>query len=148
MTDKVIRYGLGPSKAPVSRPSRRWWLRAKGAVKGLRAPTKGPFSSLFDFCVRVDKARLNKRTGEALIKAGAFDSMNMNRRRSWRRLTGLSFAAANAANVNQGGLFDMMGDDAHGSSSQSRPGGGIPWGIKERLTLENRHWFLPVRPPV
>ena len=30
----------------------------------------GPFKSLFDFCARVDRARLNKRTVEALVKAG------------------------------------------------------------------------------
>jgi DNA polymerase-3 subunit alpha len=39
--------------------------------------------------VRVDKARMNKRTVEALIKAGAFDACNLNRARWSRRLTGL-----------------------------------------------------------
>jgi DNA polymerase-3 subunit alpha len=29
--------------------------------------------------VRVDRTRLNKRTVEALIKAGAFDSLQLNR---------------------------------------------------------------------
>ena len=58
--------------------------------------------------------------------------------RSWRRLTGrFDFAAATLANVNQGGLFDMMGDDAHGSSTQEPDlVDAIPWGIKERLTQE------------
>jgi hypothetical protein len=39
--------------------------------------------------------------------------------------------------VNQGGLFDMMGDDAHGSSTQEPDlVDAVPWGIKERLTQE------------
>ena len=37
------------------------------------------FKSLFDFCARVDRSRINKRTVGALIKAGAFDGINLNR---------------------------------------------------------------------
>jgi DNA polymerase-3 subunit alpha len=47
------------------------------------------------------------------------------------------FAAASLANANQGGLFDMMGGDDHGSSTQ-QPDlvATMPWGVKERLTME------------
>ena len=45
-------------------------------------------------------------------------------------------AAAQAANANQVGLFDM-GDDDHGSSTQEPPlVSVVPWGVKERLTHE------------
>ncbi|MDD4073818.1 MAG: DNA polymerase III subunit alpha, partial [Desulfobacterales bacterium] len=40
---------------------------------------EGPFSSLFDFCERVDLRKVNKRVVEALIKCGAFDSTGANR---------------------------------------------------------------------
>lgn len=33
------------------------------------------FSGLFDFCQRVDRRIVNRRTMEALIRAGAFDSV-------------------------------------------------------------------------
>jgi len=33
----------------------------------------GPFTSLQDFCLRVDAKALNKRTIDSLVKAGAFD---------------------------------------------------------------------------
>jgi DNA polymerase-3 subunit alpha len=47
------------------------------------------------------------------------------------------FAAASEANANQGGLFDMMGDDSHGSSTQEpEVVSAMPWGVKERLTHE------------
>ncbi|HVQ65000.1 MAG TPA: DNA polymerase III subunit alpha, partial [Terriglobia bacterium] len=38
-----------------------------------------PFKSLFDFCERVDSRTVNKRVIESLIKAGAFDSVDINR---------------------------------------------------------------------
>jgi len=40
---------------------------------------KGRFSSLFDFCERVDLKKANKRVIESLIKCGAFDSTGANR---------------------------------------------------------------------
>jgi DNA polymerase III subunit alpha len=39
----------------------------------------GPFSSFADFCHRVDPTALNKRTVESFVKAGAFDSLGVNR---------------------------------------------------------------------
>ncbi|MGI8757604.1 MAG: DNA polymerase III subunit alpha, partial [Acidimicrobiales bacterium] len=40
----------------------------------------GPFADFYDFCDRVDLAVLNKKTLEALIKAGGFDSLGHPRR--------------------------------------------------------------------
>ncbi|MGA2431830.1 MAG: DNA polymerase III subunit alpha [Acidimicrobiales bacterium] len=39
----------------------------------------GPFLSVYDFVRRVDPAVLNRRSMESLIKAGAFDSLGVNR---------------------------------------------------------------------
>jgi DNA polymerase III subunit alpha len=39
----------------------------------------GPFTSIFNFCERVDLASVNKRMIESLIKAGAMDSLNGTR---------------------------------------------------------------------
>jgi DNA polymerase-3 subunit alpha len=39
----------------------------------------GPFSSFADFCHRVDPVALNKRVVEAFVKAGAFDSLGLDR---------------------------------------------------------------------
>ncbi|MGH7258500.1 MAG: DNA polymerase III subunit alpha [Nitrospiraceae bacterium] len=48
----------------------------EGAVESIIANRHeaGPFTSFFDFCRRVDLHKVNKRTLEGLIKAGAFDS--------------------------------------------------------------------------
>ena len=70
ISDTVIRYGLGAVKGT-----------GQQAIEAIvRAREEGgPFTSLCDFCVRVDHTRLTKRTVEALIKAGAFDSLQLNR---------------------------------------------------------------------
>src|SRR5690606_14730351 len=96
----------------------------------------GPFTSLFDFCCRVDRTRINKRTVEALIKAGAFDNLQRNRASLVATIDlAFEFANAAAANANQGGLFDM--GDTHGASTQEPDlVEATPWGVKERLTQE------------
>jgi len=129
VSDKVIRYGLGAIKGTGQ--------QAIEAIVKAREEG-GPFKSLFDFCLRVDRSRLNKRTVEALIKAGAFDSLQMNRASLSASIDrAFDFATASLANANQGGLFDMMGDDDHGSSTQEPDlVEMMPWGIKERLTFE------------
>ena len=138
VTDKIIRYGLGAVKGTGQQAIEAIVAAREGRGEGPQGSTMGPFKSLFDFCVRVDKARMNKRTVEALIKAGAFDSIHLNRAALVASIDrAFDFAAATLANVNQGGLFDMMGDDAHGSSTQEPDlVDATPWGIKERLTLE------------
>ena len=126
---QVIRYGLGAIKGTGQ--------QAIEAIVDARAQG-GAFTSLFDFCVRVDRTRVNKRCLEALIKAGAFDTLQLNRASLVASVDrAFDFAAATQANVNQGGLFDMGGEDDHGSSSQ-HPDlvDAVPWGVKERLTLE------------
>ncbi|WP_090139378.1 DNA polymerase III subunit alpha [Limnohabitans sp. DM1] len=129
VTDKIIRYGLGAIKGT-----------GQQAIEAIVAARNegGPFTSLFDFAVRVDRSRINKRTVDALIKAGAFDSLQMNRAALSASIDkAFEFASATAANANQGGLFDMLGDDSHGSSTQEPDLANVmPWGIKERLTFE------------
>ena len=138
VTDKVIRYGLGAVKGGGQAAIEAIVAAREGTGTGPRGTEKGPFKSLFDFCLRVDRTRLNKRTLEALIKAGAFDAIHQNRASLVASIdTAFEFANATHANANQGGLFDMMGDDAVGSSTQEPElAERMPWGIKERLTLE------------
>ncbi|TAM36754.1 MAG: DNA polymerase III subunit alpha [Burkholderiaceae bacterium] len=128
ISDTVIRYGLGAVKGTGQ--------QAIDAIVAARQEG-GPFRSLFDFCVRVDRSKFNKRALEALIKAGAFDSLQLNRAALIASVDrAFDFATAAQANVNQGGLFDM-GDDDHGSSTEEPDlVDATPWGIKERLTHE------------
>ena len=128
ISDKTIRYGLGAIKGS-----------GEQAIEAIVAAREsgGAFTSLYDFSRRVDRSRLNKRTVEALIKAGAFDCLDLNRASLLASVDrAFDFAAASEANANQGGLFDM-GDDTHGSSQQEPDlVNAMPWGVKERLTQE------------
>ncbi|MEO7241824.1 MAG: DNA polymerase III subunit alpha [Variovorax sp.] len=132
VSDTLIRYGLGAVKGT-----------GQHAIEAIvAARDDGVFTSLFDFCRRVDRNRVNKRAVDALIKAGAFDALGPDRATLAGSLDlAFEFANAAAANADQGGLFDGVDDNdtatAHGSSTQEPallP--ATPWGVKERLTLE------------
>jgi len=138
ISDKMIRYGLSAIKGSGEQAIEAIVAAREGRGSGPSGQDVGPFRSLFDFCVRVDRGRINKRTVEALIKAGAFDSIQRNRASLLASLDcAFDFAAATLANANQGGLFDMGGDDDHGSSTQEPElVQATPWGVRERLMLE------------
>jgi DNA polymerase-3 subunit alpha len=127
VSDKVIRYGLGAVKGT-----------GQSAIEAIVAAREegGPFKSLYDFCCRVDRTRINKRTVEALIKAGAFDALQRNRAALAASIDrAFDFATTQEANANQGGLFDM--GDSHAASTQEPDlVEAMPWGVKERLGFE------------
>ena len=52
-----------------------------GAVESIIAARneKGPFTSIYNFCERVDLSGVNRRVIESLIRAGAMDSLNGTR---------------------------------------------------------------------
>jgi DNA polymerase-3 subunit alpha len=68
--DDSIRFGLGAVKNV-----------GHGAVEAIVAAreTGGPFTSIYDFCERVNLGNVNRRVIESLIKAGALDSTAGNR---------------------------------------------------------------------
>lgn len=129
ISDKAVRYGLGAIKGT-----------GQSAIEAIVAAREqgGPFTSLYDFCCRVDRSRINKRTVEALVKAGAFDTLQRNRAALVASIDrAFDFANAAEANANQGGLFDLGGEDSHGASTQEPDLVDVmPWGVKERLTHE------------
>ncbi|CAN7427030.1 DNA polymerase III subunit alpha [Rhizobacter sp. LjRoot28] len=125
--DKVVRYGLGAVKGT-----------GQSAIEAIIQARRegGPFKSIFDFAARVDRSRINKRTVEALVKAGAFDLLHPERSQVLASI-GLAFeyADSQAAHADQGGLFDF--DDSHASSTaEPELVNERPWSIKERLSLE------------
>ncbi len=137
VSNTLIRYGLGAIKGTGQQAIEAIVAAREGRGECPAGAERGPFTSLFDFCRRVDRTRVNKRTVEALIRAGAFDALQLNRAALAASIDlAFDFAAASEANVHQGGLFDLM-EDGHGSSSQEPELPAVtPWGVKERLSLE------------
>lgn len=68
---KAIRFGLAAVKGV-----------GEGAVDVIRAArvAGGPFLSLTDFCQRVDTRKVNRKVLEALVKAGAFDGIAVEKK--------------------------------------------------------------------
>ena len=134
--DRRVRYGLGAVKGT-----------GQGAIEAIVAAREGTqgqgggsFRSLFDFCARVDRQKVNKRVVEALIKAGAFDAVHADRATLLASVSlAFDWADTQEANALQGGLFDFGPEEqeAHGSSTQE-PGlaPAEPWTLRERLMLE------------
>jgi len=147
--DKTVRYGLGAIKGT-----------GQAAIEAIVAAREGsageggaPFRSVFDFCARVDRQRINKRVVEALIKAGAFDMLNAHGgvgagpsqaadapsagRAELLASVGLAmdWADTQAAHADQGGLFDF-GDSHAASTHEPALVAAAPWDVKERLTHE------------
>ena len=126
-SNTAVRYGLGAVKGTGE--------QAIAAIVAARVEG-GLFTSLYDFCVRVERTKINKRTVEALIKAGAFDNLQLNRASLLASVDqAFEFALAAEANANQGGLFDMS--DSHAASTQEPElVEAMPFGIKARLVAE------------
>jgi DNA polymerase-3 subunit alpha len=119
----TIRYGLGAIKGS-----------GQSAIEEiLRAREDGPFVDLFDFCQRVDRRIVNRRTIEALIRAGAFDSLHRNRAALLASVS-LAIEAAEQASANalQAGLFDMPDGTAESHDLVAEP----EWTDKRRLQEE------------
>ena len=129
VSNTVIRYGLGAVRGT-----------GQQAIEAIVAARQagGDFTSLFDFCVRIDRTRVNKRSVEALIKAGAFDDLDLNRASLVASIDrAFDFAASVQANAHQGGLFDSADSQALGSSTREPDMVAVtPWGVKQRLSEE------------
>jgi DNA polymerase III subunit alpha len=115
-----IRFGLDAVKGV--------GYQAVEAIKRARQES-GPFSSLWDFCERVDNRAVNKKAIEALIKCGAFGSTGATRKGMLAVLEqaqGAGQKAQQDALIGQGSIFDLDTPSGDGASSgeQNQAGGG------------------------
>jgi DNA polymerase-3 subunit alpha len=84
----------------------------------------GPFSSIWDFCERVDCRAVNKKAIESLIRCGAFDSTKASRRGMLEILPqaqGAGQKTQQDAILGQGSIFDFDEPPAGGGG----PGSGF-----------------------
>src|SRR3954462_8533350 len=98
-----IRFGLDAVKGV--------GYAAVEAIKNARAED-GDFTSLWDFCERVDARTVNKRAIEALVNCGAFGSTGATRRGMIEVLDSAQAAGQRApqdAQMGQGSIFDLAG---------------------------------------
>lgn len=122
---KTMRYGLGGIRGT-----------GRSAIEAIVASRTGhgPFTSLFDFCRRVDKRVVNRRAMEAMVRAGAFDSIEANRA-SLLASVGLAMEAAEQ-DERQASQESLFGDPSESRSAAFRLVDARPWDMKQRLVEE------------
>lgn len=123
---RTIVYGLGAVKGT-----------GQAAVDAItrERDADGAFVSFFDFMMRVDKAHVNRRTIESLIKSGAFDGLHDNRASLLASVDVALQAASHAAeHAHQNSLFDdaqTLGEQWQAELTQ------VPqWSLREKLAHE------------
>ncbi|VAW46521.1 DNA polymerase III alpha subunit [hydrothermal vent metagenome] len=108
--DGAIIYGMGAIKGV-----------GEGAIEEIDVAREqaGRFESFQDLCTRVNLRKVNKRTLEALIRAGAFDQLHDNRRQLLDGMEQVVKAADQMSKDRDSGQFDLFGNAAGNSSYQS-----------------------------
>ena len=98
--DKTVLYGLGAIKG-VGEAALASVLEARDA--------SGAFQSLDDLCRRAGPGTVNKRVLEALVKAGAVDSLGPNRASLWQHLPSALRGADQCHKNKAAGMDDLFG---------------------------------------
>jgi DNA polymerase-3 subunit alpha len=125
---KTIRYGLGAIRGV-----------GQAAVEGVLTDRRvhGPFTSLDDFCQRIDLHKLNRRVLETLIQAGALDSLGHTRAGLMQALPQALARAERQAADRNAGQVDLFGGATGAASTASTVVPPVSeWPEAERLRLE------------
>ena len=97
---------------------------------------KGPFTSLANFADRLDTSVINRRQLENLVRAGAFDSLNRNRRQVFEAVETMIRLASSAANERASNQTNLFGDSDDSPESEI-PLADVPdWPDTDRLRNE------------
>ncbi len=120
-----------------------------GAIKGVgesaivdllkERQENGLFSGLYDLCKRVELRKVNRRVLEALIKGGAFDSIDDNRAAHLAELTTALRVADQHGKMSRAGQGDMFGfsmQEDENDEPEAYATSVEPWTDKERLDAE------------
>ena len=129
--DRRLRFGLGAIKNV-----------GVGAIESIIAGRMngGPYASLVDLCDRIDLRLCNKRVLEALIDAGACDSLTANGGGQRAQLVAALDHAFSEAQTRQGeresGQVGLFGEAAPLTARPSPLPDVPPWSEHDRLTRE------------
>ena len=126
-TDEGIRYGLAAIKNV-----------GEGAAQSMvdTRIADGPFTTLFEFCERIDLRAVNRRVVESLIAAGALDGLEGHRAQKMEALESAFKAAGKAQEAREKGQISLF--DGGGSSelvAQDLPE-VEEWSEREKLAKE------------
>jgi len=127
-----LHYGLGAIKGV-----------GEAALEGIVAErhANGTFRDLIEFCQRIDQQKVNRRVLEALIRAGALDTLGKNRATLMAQLPTALQIADQQNRVRAAGQGDMFGlaEDATVDSAHPIPESLLEleeWEEEQRLIAE------------
>ncbi len=129
--DGAVRYALAALK--------NVGAAAMESLVGERAQN-GPFRDVGDLADRLGAGVVNKRQMEHLIKAGALDSLNPNRRQLFECVDTIARLAAVAADDRSSNQVSLFGDDPAAAGAALRLPDVPDWPLTDRL----RHEFEAV----
>jgi len=130
LDNKTIVYGLGAIKGV-----------GEAAIDDIsdEREQNGEYKDLFDLCRRVDLRKVNKRTFEGLVMAGALDVFQQTRSTLMATLGGAVKIAEQYNRNSKNGQNDLFGETSE--VSESGPGSyniQEEWGEEQRLSCEKQ----------
>ncbi len=124
-----IRFGLGAIKGV-----------GENSIDAIIAARSKPFAGLFDFCSRIDTKKINRKTLEALVAAGAFDFIGKTRKALFDAIEPALSQGSAAQKDRDSGQFGLFGGGpkkgAPAATVEERVLGKDEWPERERLRLE------------
>jgi DNA polymerase-3 subunit alpha len=128
VVERMIRFGLGAVKNVGE-------AAVEIILQGRRE--QGPYTTIHEFCERIDSQKVNRRVVEQLIRCGAFDSLHQNRAQLMAGLDEVIERGAAAQRDRQAGqmnLFEMLRSQ---KKMKAPPLPDVPdWDSRIRLQFE------------
>jgi DNA polymerase-3 subunit alpha len=114
---EAIRFGMGAVKN-----------LGQSAVEAIGKAREevGRFTSLHQFCEKVDLGSVNRRMIESLIKAGAMDSLEGTRSQKWAAVEGAMEAGQRAQRDRECGQVGLFGEMLDADEAHSTPLPNVP----------------------
>ena len=125
-TLNAIRYGLAAIKN-VGEAAMAWAIRERDE--------RGEFSSLEDFCSRLDSRVANRKMLESLIKAGAFDFTLRDRSELFASIEDALASSAALQRDRVAGQVSLFDEQTHAATAARRQS-ITPWNEHEKLSYE------------
>jgi DNA polymerase-3 subunit alpha len=125
--ETAIRFGLGAVKN-----------LGQSAVEAIAKAREqeGRFTSIYQFCEKVDLSAVNRRMIESLIKAGAMDELEGTRSQKFAAVESAMESAARLQRDRESGQGGLFGE-AHAEEPHARPLPNVPdWIEKDKLAGE------------
>ena len=125
---EAIRFGLGAVKN-----------LGQSAVEaiGKAREQEARFSSIYQFCEKVDLGAVNRRMIESLIKAGAMDELEGTRSQKFAAVESAMEAGARAQRDRESGQVGLFGEALPGEEHVTKPLPNVPdWTEKDKLAGE------------